>query len=320
MNKFFIIGCPRSGTTMVQQALNRHSQIAIPAETKFFFSFFGQPKKTQYRHIERLNADLNIQLPRPAKRIASDTEGRAFYELMARHYLDRLGKRTVTYFGEKTPEHTGHLPRIRQMFPEAKFVILYRDGRDVASSLSRMPWMTANVYVNFVVWLYYHWVIQREKESDPTNLYFAKYEDIVADPRRELAGILNYLDLPYEPAVTEGHGNREGIPAREYAWKQRALEKIGTERVGAFRQELNIDEIEVLERLGKQPLSALGYPLVTDGSRPLSLPFLLKLSFELTSFSLQLPWCSVVRELLCRLSPAGRTKPSFVDPYVPAPA
>lgn len=305
---------------MVQQALNRHSQIAIPAETKFFFSFFGQSKRNQIRHIERLNADLKIQLPRPATRITSYAEGRAFFELMAQQYKERLGKKTVTCFGEKTPEHTGHLPRIRQMFPEAKFVVLYRDGRDVASSLSRMPWMTSNVYVNFVVWLYYHWVIQREKESNPANLYFARYEDIVANPRRELAGILNFLELPYEPSVTEQHGNAEGIPVREYAWKWRALQRIGTERIGAFRQELSMEEIEVLERVGKQALSALGYPLVTDGDRKLTLAFLTKLTIHLAGFALQLPRGSVMRELICRLSPADRTAPSCVNRLLPTPS
>lgn len=305
---------------MVQQALNRHSHIAIPPETKFFFSFFGHTKKNQIHHIERLNADLNIQLPRPAKHIASYPAGRAFFDLMVRHYLERLGKQTVTCFGEKTPEHTGLLPRIRQMFPEAKYVILYRDGRDVASSLSRMPWMTSNVYVNFVVWLYYYWVIQREKENNPINLYFVKYEDIVTDPRRELAGILNFLGLPYESAVTEEHGNEEGIPAREYPWKWRALERIGSARVGIFRRQLSVDEIEILERLGKQALSSLSYPLITDGNRPLTLAFLAKLSFDLTRFALRLPRCSILRELVCRLAPAGGKTLSFVNPFLPAPS
>ena len=50
---------------------------------------------------------------------------------MARQYLERLGKTGVTYFGEKTPEHSGHLPSIRKLFPEAKILVLYRDGRDV---------------------------------------------------------------------------------------------------------------------------------------------------------------------------------------------
>jgi len=318
MNKFFILGCPRSGTTVVQQALNRHSRIAIPAETKFFFSFLGHPLKNQVRHIQRLNEDLNIQLPTPAARIATEDEGRAFYELMARQYVARSLKKNIAYFGEKTPEHTGHLPRIRQMFPEAKIVVLYRDGRDVASSLSRMPWMTSSLYANFAVWLYYHWIVQRVTQDDASHLYFARYEDIVADPRRELRGILRFLDLPYEPAVAEGQGNQEGIPVREFAWKKRALNKISTERIGVFRQELSLDQIEVLERLGKNALSSLGYPLLTEGDRPLPLSFFVKLAYDLGRFALRLPWHSVLRELICRLSFGGRPAPAARVPLSPA--
>src|SRR5437763_600524 len=109
MDKFFIVGCPRSGTTMVQQALNRHSQVVIPPETKYFFSFSGPSHKQQLRHLDRLNADLKVRLPRPQTPVRTVAEGRAFYEIMARQYVRRLGKKGVTAFGEKTPEHTGHL-------------------------------------------------------------------------------------------------------------------------------------------------------------------------------------------------------------------
>ncbi len=306
MKKFFLVGCPRSGTTMVQQALNRHSAIAIPPETKIFFSFFGHSRKQQGRHLQRLNADLNIDLPTPERRIASVEDGRAFYERMVQCYVERLPKRDIAYFGEKTPEHTGHLPRIRAMFPEAKIIVLYRDGRDVASSLSRMPWMTTSLYANFVVWLYYHGIVQRVQESDNNNLLFARYEDIVADPRRELGRMLRFLDLPDESVVAEGCGNDEGIPAREIAWKERALEKINRERVGVFRDELNVEQIEILERLGKQALSSLGYPLLTSGERPLPPTFFVKLAYDLSRFALRVPWRTLAREAFVNLAPRRR--------------
>jgi hypothetical protein len=300
MDKFFIVGCPRSGTTMVQQALNRHSRIAIPPETKFFFSFFGHTRRAQRRHLKRLNADLRINLPEPAARVSSTEDGRAFYEAMARQYLERLGKKDVAYFGEKTPEHTGHLPRIRHLFPDAKILVLYRDGRDVAVSLSKMPWMCPDLYVNYLVWLYYYLVVRKVKAASHPNFYFARYESIVAAPEKELGGILQFLGLPYEPSVAEGWGNREGVPEREYAWKELALHKISDDRVGVFRRELSMGQIERLERLGRHALLALGYELVTDGKKRLSPGFLLSLSYRFTRFASRLPWHSVAWELFVR--------------------
>ncbi len=317
MKKFFIVGCPRSGTTMVQQALNRHSQIVIPPETKFFFSFFGHPRKRQGRHVERLNADLGIELPRPTKQVASVPEGRAYYEDMARQYVGRWAHKDVAFFGEKTPEHTGLLPSIRRLYPDAKILVLCRDGRDVASSLSRMPWTSPNLYVNFLIWLYYNAIIQKERLDGSPNMYFAQYEDIVANPQEEFKAILRFLGAGYESTVANGHGNREGVPLREMAWKSRALQPINSQRIGVFRKELTVDQIEILERLGRDALLTLGYPLLTDGRRPLSAAFYLQLAYNLACFVGRLPWNSVAKELVTRLfsgvSPEDRA--SFASPF-----
>jgi Sulfotransferase family len=306
VNKVFIVGCPRSGTTMVQQALNRHSQIVIPPETKFFFSFFGQSRGRQARHVERLNADLGIRLPPPAKAVRSVADGRAFFEAMARQYVEKVPKRNPAYFGEKTPEHTGHLPRIRQLFPRAKILVLHRDGRDVALSLSKMPWMTPDLYVNFIVWLYYQRAVRRAGGAAYPHLYFARYEDVVADPEKEFRGVLRFLGLPYEPAVARGCGNTEGIPEREYPWKHRALGGITAERVGVFKSELSHAQIAILERLGRHALPSLGYELLTDGQGPLPPGFLLKVSLALARFACRLPWPSLANEWFGGVPPPSR--------------
>jgi hypothetical protein len=300
MKKFFILGCPRSGTTMVQQALNRHSQIVIPPETKLFYCFFGHSRRQQARHVARLNADLGIRLKPPATAVRSPDEGRAFYETLARQYVEKRHKPGVVYLGEKSPSNTGYLPRIRALFSEAKILVLYRDGRDVAVSLSRMPWASADLYVNFLIWLHYGRVVRAAQERAGPDLYFARYEDVVADPEGELGGILHFLGLPYEPAVAEGYGNSEGIPRREYAWKARALQKITAARRGVFQQELTAGQIGILERLGGETLEAFGYPLLTDGARPLPLGFRLRLAYKLSRFALGLPWRAVAKELLNR--------------------
>jgi hypothetical protein len=301
MNKFFVVGCPRSGTTMVQQALNRHSRIAIPPETKYFFSFLGHSRKKQARHIKRLNDDLHVNLPEPTSRIRTDEDGRAFFDEIARQYVRNFPNKEVTCFGEKTPEHTGHLHRIRQLFPDAKILVLYRDGRDVALSLTKTPWMHAGLYTSFMVWLYYQRLIDEARNSGENNLYFARYEDIVNNPESEFGGILDFLELPYEQAVARGHGNSEGIPEREYPWKKGALRKINSESVGTFRRELQPDQIAILERLGKGALASLGYPLITDGNGSLPVTFRLKLACDMATFACHLPWYTLMRELADRL-------------------
>jgi hypothetical protein len=318
MKPFFIVGCPRSGTTMLQQALNRHSQVVIPPETKYFFSFLGHSRRQQLRHIERLETDLGIDLPRPPDAVRSAAEGRAFYQELASRYVEHLGRDGVSCFGEKTPEHTGHLPRIRQLFPEAKIIAIYRDGRDVTASLSRMPWMSSDVYVNFMVWLYYNRVLLTAREQGRPNMHFVRYEDIAADPAAELGKVLDFLELPYESAVAEGCGNREGIPQREYAWKARALNPITTDRVGSFRHELTEAQVGVLERLGKHTLRALDYELTTDGAAALPPRFLIALAYRMSRFVYRLPWQSVINELLSRASRDHADEAAEVAEAVPA--
>jgi len=291
-----------------------------PPETKFFFSFFGHSRRQQLRHLARLNADLGIELPPPAARIQSLADGRAFYESMARRYVDRLQKKRVAWFGEKTPEHTGHLARIRQMFPRAKIIVLCRDGRDVALSLTKVPWMSSNLYVNFVVWLYYSRIVREALLRAGPNLYFARYEDIVADPEEQLGRMLRFLELPFEPAVARGYGNKEGVPEREYAWKARALEAISTARVGLFQRELGAAQLEVLERLGGSTLQSLGYRLTTDGKAGLPLNLLLSLSLDTVKLVWRLPWQSVLNEFLGRVFSRRSDDALPLSSCPPAPA
>jgi hypothetical protein len=263
-NLFFIVGCPRSGTTLLQQALNRHSKIAIPPETAFF-TFFGLGRIAQQDHLRRINADLHINLPLLARHINNERDGRALYEKMAQLYLERLNRADVTHFGEKSPEHQRRLCRIRQVFPNAKILLIFRDGRDVACSARRLPWMSRDLYVNFALWLHYYRIQRREQSRQDPNLLCVKYEDLVKRPELEMRSVLEFLGLPYESQVVSGFGNSEGVPAWEAPWKARALEPISSARIGTWRAELSTEQAAILERWGEKALKALGYELVSDG-------------------------------------------------------
>jgi hypothetical protein len=283
---------------MLQQALNRHSQIVVPPETKFFSFLLGHSKQCQSRHIARLRSDLGVVISEPDSAIRSVREARVFYEEIASRYLRRVGREHIVYFGEKTPEHAAKIPAILSLFPNAKIVFLIRDGRDVALSLTRMPWMSPDLHVCFLIWLYYFRILKRARNNACGNTYFAKYEEIVSDPEKELRRLLGFLELPYESAVAAGFGNSEGIPEREYPWKGLALEQITTSRVGVFRREISRADLGLMERLGGRALRSLGYELVTDGKARLSPAVLVKLAYSIGKYVLGVPRDLFTQQLL----------------------
>ena len=281
---------------MLQQALNRHSQIVIPPETKFFYYLVGQSRREQLRQIERLRRDLQIELPVPGGRIHTLEQARNYYDLMAETYCRRI-KRTPSYFGDKTPEHTSRIPIIRKTFPDAKIIFLYRDGRDVALSLSKVPWLNCDVNVGIWIWQRYHWMIQRAMQDRNLDFHVVRYEDIVSHPQRELSLLIEFLGLPYEQAVGDGCGNREGISQRELPWKEMALERIVDTRKDVWKHELTRMQLHGTESLAGSSLRVLGYELVTEPISPWSLVIHAKLAMGLLRCGASLPVSCIVNEM-----------------------
>jgi len=298
VRQFFIVGCPRSGTTMVQQALNRHPQVAIPPETKFFFSFYGTGLRSQTRHLQRLNGDLGVHLRLPPRGVRTPDEARSFFSELANRYVTCLGRSNVEFFGEKTPEHTSRLDLIREVFPDAKIVFIYRDGRDVALSLSQVPWMVPDPCVGICIWLYYYGVMRQAWESEMKGVAFFRYEDLVSKPRETFQTLLEFVGADFDERVIQGFGNAAGIPVRELAWKRRALEPINSDRVGSWRMGLRADDLAVIERISGTVLSYLGYTLLTDGQTPLTLARLATLGWGAVRFAAQIPRCILIKEAI----------------------
>ncbi|HEX7377573.1 MAG TPA: sulfotransferase [Pirellulales bacterium] len=297
MTYFFVMGCPRSGTTVLQQALNRHSRIAIPPETAFA-ALLGKSRKAQAEHLRRVNADLQITLPPLARRMRA-ADAAACYRRMAELYLERLQKPGVTHFGEKSPSHQRFFGRLTRLCPGAKMVLIYRDGRDVAASLKNLPWIPADVELGFALWLHYYRHQRRLAKRQSEDLHLVQYEEFVAEPERVLRRVTAFLGLDYERALADGFGNREGVPEWEYDWKAFALEKVTASRVGLWKQALSASEIACLERWGARALTSLGYELSTDGAAPLPWMFLPKVYLRALRWVLTRPSFGEMKDI-CR--------------------
>jgi hypothetical protein len=107
-------------------------------------------------------------------------------------------------WGDKTPGYVTHLPQLRALFPDAKFVHVVRDGRAVAVSLGERPWGPASAIAGAFWWRTKAGRGRRDGLALPSDRYLeVRHEDLLADPAAELARVCAFLGEEYSPAMLE---------------------------------------------------------------------------------------------------------------------
>jgi Sulfotransferase family len=199
----FIVGVGRSGTTLLRLMLDAHPDLAIPPETGFLLPFFasGQDRPTREEFLRQVTGfhtfpDAGLSAERFGRELArlrwfSLARGtRLFYRL----YAERHGKRR---WGDKTPVYGQHLPAIRRLLPEARFLHLIRDGRDVALSL-RERWFAPSRDASDLA---RHWrdQVAATRAAGARDLHYleVRYEDLIFATRPTLERVAGFLDLPF---------------------------------------------------------------------------------------------------------------------------
>jgi hypothetical protein len=204
----FIIGHGRSGTTLLRLMLDAHSCLAIPPETGFLAHAAGlldDEATARERFLTLVTTyktwpDLGIesdQLRTALETIEPFTlaDGvRALY----RAYAQRHGK---PRFGDKTPGYTAKLHKVQAVLPEARFIHIIRDGRDVALSM-RDVWFGRDGSIDEHI---DHWrrQIQQARACSARCPWYleVRYEDLVRGPQAELRRICDFIELPYEHSM-----------------------------------------------------------------------------------------------------------------------
>jgi len=115
--------------------------------------------------------------------------------------LLRANKRGRNAWGDKTPRYIFDLDILDQLFPEAKYIFLVRDGRDVALSLLRMPWGANNIYCCAEYWRRCNRPnAVLDKLNSQNRLYVLRYEDLLHHAERIMPVVFSFIHEPYNEA------------------------------------------------------------------------------------------------------------------------
>ena len=277
----FVLGCPRSGTTLLQLMLHAHPRIAMPPETRFVITTyegrngFGDLRQEDSRRaladsIVRdpgtLFGDLGLDADEVAGEIIQGppTLGSAI-GIVFGAYARKFGK---PRWGDKRPGYYQYVPALARMFPDAQFVHLIRDGRDCVASLLRMPWFRQDIYAAVCTWIEAIDSGRRAARSLPAGTYYElRYEDLVADPAGQLARLCDFLGEDYDQAMTEPHKiSVDTLPERQ-VWHSATRAEVKAAPSGTWQERLEPAQIALCEAAMSRRLRSLGYE-VTGAGRP----------------------------------------------------
>ena len=250
----FVVGCPRSGTTLVQQLLNAHPDIRIGPETHFIHRFWqrrgeygdlrGQGWDRLVREVSAIPELVDIGIsPEEVSAAAGTLEPRHPGRLLDSLLEQFAGEATVT--GEKTPNHLLYMPLLQDWIPRARFIHVLRDPRAVANSWRDVPWSTGTRYGDAAIWRHYLRTALRNPPRPDTQL-LVRYETLVEAPEKAARRMTAFLDVSYDPGMLEHHRSGSiGVNVEREPWTHRAAEPIT--RAPAYRWERELSPRQVFQ-------------------------------------------------------------------------
>ena len=263
VDPFFIVGCPRSGTTLLSVLLDRHSRLCIPPETGYFAEVaphlaggddaLALDTLRGWPRLPELNLTPEMVIGHLAGQSLSVAGVlTAILELYARSE----GKIRC---GEKTPQHLLQVPVILRHFPRARILCLLRDGRDVALSLRAVPWGPATLAAAADLWRTFVRLADGFSVQHPDQFRFVSYEQLVKQPGPTLSSVMAFLSERFEPRQLQAQVLSAAVLPRSLAWKGQALGVIDPGRIGSRRREVTAGENALLGDVLSDDLRRHGY-------------------------------------------------------------
>jgi hypothetical protein len=279
MNPYvFVVGCPRSGTTLLRRMLDAHPELAITPETHWVSRLFekGDGLTAAGNVTPELVSTLVGSERFKTLRVSPERVWQLFeaeqpiaYARFVAGIYDLFGaRRGKPLVGDKTPGYTRAIRTLHELFPGARFVHLIRDGRDVC--LSATTWhRVRNLEARFSSWrehpvltaaLWWEWHVRLAREAGAqlgAGVYYEmRYEALVSAPADELAALSTFLDLGFSEAMLDFHVGRTKTEP-ELGSNKRWLPP--TPGLRDWRSQMPAEDAERFEAAAGDLLDELGY-------------------------------------------------------------
>jgi hypothetical protein len=278
---FFIVGCDRSGTTMLRLILDGSPDVAIPTESMIVVDFAGWARDTLATDAEfdRLAAAVwrhpkvrEWRLPGSPPVREGRTGAAAYRAAIEAPFVAYAALHGKPRWADKTPYYVGELDLVKRVFPEARIVNLVRDGRDVALSLLRVPFGPGNVWAAARQWRAAVDAGDAASARYGDDVLTIRYEDLVAEPDAVARGVCEFCEIAYRPEMLAIEESARGkLAAGQEGWFADLYAGIGTRSVGKWTTGMTRSQQAVFAEGASEALRRHGYD-VPDAGQPPRIP------------------------------------------------
>ncbi len=278
----FIVSAPRSGSTLLRLILDAHPNIAIPSPAwlyeyirPYLYSFGDLGRESNFRELVR---DM-IEMPTIGRwpvefavdEVVAACPARSFKAVYEYLHVRDASAKGKSRWGEKSPRNSYWIDEIKADFPDAQFIHIVRDGRDMAIDISQSVSMRpCSVLMGAQYWQHYVTAIRDSfTRLDPADRYEIKYEALCADPKAELSALCEFLGEEFDSAMLRHHESNSTKAWAANAQHGSTGRPITTEYCELYKRRLPERDVRVLEGAIAELLREYGYPLC---GKPQALP------------------------------------------------
>jgi hypothetical protein len=263
----FIVGCPRSGTTLLTVLMDRHDRIAMTPETHFIPDL--PPDRYMRRGVDHGAIvdyfldysylwDMKLDRARVLQRFRGDAPTFAnFFRRALEEYASGRGKVRV---GEKSPEHLGAIPTLVAWYPRARILWLVRDGRDAVQAMMRAPQFHKDRRRSCHLWRSTVLEGLNYQRLYPENVLRVDFKELVRRPREELGHICRFVGEEFQERQLDVQVASSVVLPKESVLKGRALQALDHSKIGEYHRQASVPEIWLMDSVMGRCLRRLGYP------------------------------------------------------------
>jgi hypothetical protein len=284
---FFILGRPRSGTTLLRTLFDAHPNVKIPPEfpiilplyQKFrhvkdwdektinsFIDHIYQHPAFKNRTLENLKIDKEPYVAMLMSMVHTGTI-QDFLKSFNYQSFSLFEKKEITRIGDKNPIYSIYATRFLKVFPEAKFICIIRDYRDNYISMKGLADLlleAPNLILQVYRWRFVTRSFLNCRKKYPDRFHIIRYEDLVTDQEKAFREMCSFIGIPFEQSVFDFFKKKDEsykTYPKELVEKyhKSLMNPINTGRMEIYKKELSGRQIKTADQIAGKYADLMGY-------------------------------------------------------------